>query len=913
MRQKILLKIADFTSKSPWWMLLILTGITVLFALMAENLTLSPNFTNLMPQDDPMVQEFDRIMDEYAGSASMMVVAEGDPQQLVAFADYVAPQIAAQKKFVKKVDYKLPLDYFNNHALMLMKSSDLKNTGDLFTDPNLTGFLTNLNNSFEKEYIQSDEKISGQEQEQGVLRFMDGIQTFTEVTNRVLDGETKGAGEEAAEAVLVGDIFYRSWDREMLIMQVIPIFSWTDTDLDVEATNTIEKIVHDAAEKYGIHAGLTGTIPLARDEFTSIMNDSMTFTTIAVVGIFILFMVAFRMIVSPFLAVISLIIGIVWAMGLAWVLVGELNMMTSMMAVVLAGLGIDFSIHIISSFTEMRLRGEDMTATLRYTLATTGQGILIGGLTTAAAFLTMLISSNAGMKEFGLTLGMGILMTMVASMLTLPTFLVIRERLIERFWKREAKKRDVSYRSLGTIAVRLSQRWGLGLAMAIAITLFMGYRSSRITMDYNYLNMEPVGLESIKLQDRMIDKLDLSSDYAFVTATNLEEADKLTKKAKKMSTSGMVRSIVDFLPPKAEQMKRTGKINEIRKKMEQAPVHSGLSAQDVDQLIEEIGRLEMNIMEVQDMGVLGGQDKVYLKTGLLVGVVPEEEDSSIIALQETLRQKMASITEGSLTHLRERMGSLKKEEIESLNKYQSQFAGFFKSRVLSMANPEPLSIETLPESIRNQFVGTTGDNFLITIFPKSNVWDLEFLARFSDELEILSPRATGLPPVFRRLMNYIADDGRKSSLLAVILIFLILMVDFKSWRRALIAIFPLIIGMVWMVGTMELVGYQLTMLNIMALPLIIGIGIDDGVHIMHRYNVEGSREHRKVFSSTGRAILLTSLTTMIGFGSLRFATYRGMGSMGMALFIGVGTCFLATVIIVPVLMGWRSSRSKTGT
>ncbi|MFQ6613238.1 MAG: MMPL family transporter [Fidelibacterota bacterium] len=909
MRQKILSKIAEFTSRSPWWMLLSLTLITVLFGYMATHLTLSPNFTNLMPQDDPMVREFDRIMDEYAGSASMMVVAEGDPQQLVAFADYVAPQIAAQKKFVKKVDYKLPLDYFNNHALMLIKSSDLENSGELFTDPNLTGFVTNLNNSFEKEYIRSDEKISGQEQEEGVLRFLDGIQTFTEVTNRVLNGETDGAGEEAAEAVLVGDLFYRSWDREMLIMQVIPIFSWTNTDLDVEATNTIEKIVHEAAEKYGIHAGLTGTIPLARDEFTSVMNDSMTFTTIAVVGIFILFMVAFRMIISPFLAVISLIIGVVWAMGLAWVLVGELNMMTSMMSVVLAGLGIDFSIHIISSFTEMRQKGKDIPATLNYTLATTGQGILTGGLTTAAAFFTMLISSNAGMKEFGLTLGMGIVMTMIASMLTLPTFLVIRERLIARFRKREAPRRDVSYRNLGAVADALSRRWTWGLAVGIVITVFMAYRADRITMDYNYLNMEPVGLESIKLQDRMIDKLDLSSDYAFVTATTLEEADRLTRKAKKMSTSGMVRSIVDFLPSQGEQQKRAGKIKEIRAEMAQAPVHSGLSAGDVKRLVEEIGRLEMNIMEVQDMGVLGGQDKVYLKTGLLVGVVPEEEDSSVIALQEMLSRKMDSVTEGSLTRLRERFESLNGNEITALNRYQADFAGFFKSRVLTMANPEPLTIATLPESIRNQFVGATGDNYLITIFPKGNVWELKFLNRFSDELETLSPRATGLPPVFRRLMNLIADDGRKSSLLAVVLIFVLLLVDFGTWRRALIAIIPLIIGMVWMVGTMELVGYQLTMLNIMALPLIIGIGIDDGVHIMHRYNVEGRREHRKVFSSTGRAILLTSLTTMIGFGSLKFASYRGMGSMGMALFIGVGTCFLATVIVVPVLMGWRAHKS----
>ena len=102
---------------------------------------------------------------------------------------------------------------------------------------------------------------------------------------------------------------------------------------------------------------------------------------------------------------------------------------------------------------------------------------------------------------------------------------------------------------------------------------------------------------------------------------------------------------------------------------------------------------------------------------------------------------------------------------------------------------------------------------------------------------------------------------------------------------------------------MEITGLQITLLNIMAIPMIIGIGIDDGVHIIHRYQIEGKNSHKTVFSSTGRAILLTSITTMLGFGSLWFATYRGLGSMGIALFIGVGTCFLATVIVIPVLIG----------
>jgi predicted RND superfamily exporter protein len=102
---------------------------------------------------------------------------------------------------------------------------------------------------------------------------------------------------------------------------------------------------------------------------------------------------------------------------------------------------------------------------------------------------------------------------------------------------------------------------------------------------------------------------------------------------------------------------------------------------------------------------------------------------------------------------------------------------------------------------------------------------------------------------------------------------------------------------------MELAGLMITFMNIMAIPMIIGIGVDDGVHIVHRYNVEGSGAHHTVFSSTGRAVLLTALTTMLGFGSLALATLRSLGSLGIALFIGVAACFVASILVIPPLAG----------
>lgn len=288
---------------------------------------------------------------------------------------------------------------------------------------------------------------------------------------------------------------------------------------------------------------------------------------------------------------------------------------------------------------------------------------------------------------------------------------------------------------------------------------------------------------------------------------------------------------------------------------------------------------------------------------MLIGALPDEDDPSLKSLNTKLSNIMNDISAGVLNKIVENIDENIKNAMDQVGRFHSDFASNYKEKVIAMANPTPITLQDIPEGIKNQYVGKSGNNFLISIFPKQNVWEINFLKRFSNELAEIDPRATGLPPIFNTLMDEIGADGLLATKLAIFVIFIVLLIDFRSIKKVLLAMIPLVVGVVWMVGVMEISGLQITLLNIMTIPMIIGIGIDDGVHIVHRYQIEGRTAHKPVFASTGRAILLTSITTMLGFGSLWFATYRGLGSMGIALFIGVGMCFLATVIVIPVLIG----------
>jgi predicted RND superfamily exporter protein len=229
-----------------------------------------------------------------------------------------------------------------------------------------------------------------------------------------------------------------------------------------------------------------------------------------------------------------------------------------------------------------------------------------------------------------------------------------------------------------------------------------------------------------------------------------------------------------------------------------------------------------------------------------------------------------------------------------------------------MSSTEPIRLEELPETILDRYSNTSRNLFLITVYPSGSVYDGEFMNKFAEDVERVSEKATGMAPLFVSLLKIFGRDGRNAALLTLAVVFLLLWIDFRKPWYALIAMIPLALGVFWMVGLMNLTGILLSMMTVMGVPLIIGIGIDDGVHIMHRWRIEGNSRIRTVYASTGKAILLTSLTTMFAFGSLMFSVMPGFALFGGALFLGVGACFLTTAIVLPGILGFvdRKNRNK---
>ncbi|MGC9365304.1 MAG: efflux RND transporter permease subunit [Fidelibacterota bacterium] len=924
MREKLLTKIGELAARKTWWMLLAIIVITLIFGAMSEHLEMSMNLTDILPSDDPMVDEFNTIFTEFNGASTIFVVLEGDYDHMIQFAedislklknldDYIeneasdkikaqhatamanaaAGEVKFDGKYIDRVDYKMPVEFIKNHGLMLIKPEDLKNTENVFYDPNLLPFLTNLNNSLEKEYINSEEKISTTQREQNAVKFLDGIESWVDAVNDGWYAEKYNpeVALTAAEAVSIGSPYLVSPDRSVLLIMVEPTFNIMEMDLVLPAVNAIEEMVKNEAPNYHVKAGLTGGIVLGRDEYVAGMEDSMLLTILSLVAVFVLFVVTFRMLSAPLLAMLNLIIGLVWAMGISWLLVGMLNMFTAMMAVVLVGLGIDFSIHIISVFSELVQKGVDPNDAIVETMRKVGGGIITGAFTTAAAFLTLMIARSDGMSGFGLVCGVGLIVLMIGTLVTMPTMLMLRERY--RSWRgKELKKtQDVSYRAVGNFSESIFKRWRFSLIGILLITAFLGIMISRVTMDYNYLNMEPVGLESIKLNDKVIKKFNFSSDVTMMTANSLKENYELTEAAKEKPSVSYVESLSDYLPTVKEQNERRLKVRELRQKMEDSRIAFQATADAKEELKSEVQRLMFNVIELQELAFTGGQDQVDEKAIRLVGTREHPDAGNLNKLLDRLE---AGFPDNS-----------------RLIQFNRDFGKNYKQIVLNMADDRTITMDMLPPLIHNKYISEDGNRFLITLYPKGNVWHIDYLEAFTEDVLSITHSISGTPPMFYYMLKIIGQDGRRAIFLTLAVVFVLLLIDFRSIKHALFAMLPLCVALVWTVGFMGLTGIQFTLLNIMAIPLILGIGIDDGVHVLHRYKTEGPGSVNTVFRSTGKAIIITSLTTMLAFGSLVFATYRGFGSLGLALFIGVGMCLLVTVTLMPAIMAIIERKKQT--
>ena len=220
--------------------------------------------------------------------------------------------------------------------------------------------------------------------------------------------------------------------------------------------------------------------------------------------------------------------------------------------------------------------------------------------------------------------------------------------------------------------------------------------------------------------------------------------------------------------------------------------------------------------------------------------------------------------------------------------------------------------QDLPASIRSTFYvkdKAGKETFATRVYPRNFVEPAQ-AKRLASALTQIDPEATGYALVYHHFGGLMQRGFRNGAIWAGFAVLLLVLLDLRSIRDALIALVPLVVGGLWMVGFMNVLGIDYSFANVISIPLIVGIGIDSGIHLIHRWR-ETHGDIDEAVRSTGKAIAVSSVTTMFAFGTLSLVAHRGAQSLGMVLVLGVGSCLIMSLLLLPALIHLFSIKPKS--
>ncbi len=858
-----------------------------------DKLTFKTGRGDLVAKDLPYVQRHERFREEFADFDGMVVVVEGeDAESKKQFAEALVQQFKSHPKVFPDIFYKLDVSYFKDKALLFLDQQELTDLvqkirerqqflEDVNASPGLNQLLRSINAEISSGMVDSllSGFIGAEDEEKDDTADLGLLISLLREMQAHLKGNVPyqspwssfftGEGDELEQAG-----YLVSGKNGLMFILVTPGEDETVFTGYKESVEFARKLVAETKQQFpNIRVGITGEDVISSDEMDTTQVDVKKASLIALVGVSLLFILAYRGVVKPLMAVFCLLVALSWSMGYTTLTVGHLNILSVVFTTILIGLGIDFGIHILERYKEERQAGKDISSALQKTIAGTGRGNFAGAITTAMAFGAMTLTDFIGIAELGWIAAGGILLCMLAMVLLLPALLAVEEKWRKTDYNHqlrvagEEKKWDGFFRHYYVIILVSLLLVGLSILPL-----------KRLRFDYNLLNLQAKNTEAVDYELKIIDSAKRSAWSAAMVADTFAETQKKHAAANALSTVGEVESISSMIP--ADQPEKIKIIQSI------APVLKGLYVAEEDELfsLRSLTRIMKKI-----------QFKLRSKKEEQPTNSVEEAGLLVQQFMETLKRTDAKLA-------KERLGSFSEKLFID---YRSKTGDLRNS-----ADPAPVEIETLPEELKERFISKNG-RYLISIFPAVDIWNLEQRQRFLSQLRSVDPGVVGNAVHMFESSRLMKEGYINGGLYAMTAIVFFVLITFKRIKTALIIFLPVGVGSLWTVGLMDLLQVQFNLANLVILPLILGIGVVNGIHIVHRYREEAERSATVLSRSTGLAVILSSLTTMIGFGSMMIADHQGIFSLGLVLTIGVGSCLVASITLVPAILqlalvkGWK--------
>jgi len=646
-------------------------------------------------------------------------------------------------------------------------------------------------------------------------------------------------------------------------VNIQPALDYNDLQPGGKATKAIRATIASLGltPENGVTVRLTGSVPLEDEEFATVADGAALNGVVTIVVVLLILWLALKQARIIAAVLINLAVGLVFTAAAGLWMVGSLNLISIAFAVLFVGLGVDFGIQFSVRYRAERLVDRDLDAAIETTAHGLTGPLLLAAASIAAAFYSFLPTAYVGLSELGLIAGTGMIIAFATTVTLLPALLAILKPADE--------KAPIGFAALAPLDLFLERRrnWIVGLTLAAVILCLPLLKDLRF--DFNPLNLRSKQVESVStLLDLMRDP-DTSPNTIDILEPDLARATDLAKTLDTLPEVSRVRTIESFIPKGQDEklaliddasffFQNTMTPDELK-----PPPTSAETLEAIDKTAKDLSG-----------GAADIDSPAATQARRLAGVLTELAKASPAARREVERVLVTPL----LTTLQQ---------------------------VRDLLNAGEVTADSLPPELKSAWIAPDGE-VRIEVAPKGDANDNAVLRRFVEAVRKAAPQATGAPIFIVEAAATIVKAFLQAAVWSVASIAIILFVVLRRWVDVALTLVPLLVAIVVTLEICVATGLQLNFANIIALPLLLGVGVAFKI-----YYVMAWRAGEKNFLQLPltRAVLFSACTTATAFGSLWFSHHPGTSSMGKLMALALATTLSAAVLFQPALLATQSKHN----
>jgi len=880
-----------FVSRRPRLILglsLLLSVVSVIYT--KKNMEFLTGRDDLMPRNAAFQVDYRAYRQEFGDQEEVVVVIESDDaEKATRCGDALFERLNREKGLFREVFYPGGLPYFRKNGLLFMPLEEIKGLRstltmaapvlkDLAASPSVQTLFTSLTGQIDGYLVKRDPES---------LKSLSFMLTTLDKGFKAFDGKTSGltmdsflkGGSDGKPSML------ESAGKQQVIT-ILPVKeqdSFVPAEKAIKATRAMVREVLSRPEFKGVTAGLTGVPVLEYEEMATSQRDIGIATILSLSLTVILLLFAFRGLLNVIAAMVSLIVGICLSFGFATLAVGHLNILSMVFAIMLIGLGIEYGIQVVLRYQEELRNGTTGMAAIETGLATNVRSIIMAAATVALAFATFAFTDFKGIAELGIIAAGGVAICVIATFTVLPAMLILLERFrkpVKTYLQSPDSRREVQLSGRPLFQSLFSQPRAV-IAVTLLLSLLCVYPTLKTRFDYNLMNLQAKGLQSVEYAYKLMRSRENSGYFAVVAAKDSQELKELTQKLESLPSVDHVVSLTALVPDQQEaKLAELAALRKVMAEVKPVPYRENLALMELPRVFENFHDRVAKLKQALDASGAPESKPVGAFLATLDGFfakLEKEKDKNAVGM-------LRDFQGGMFAELPDKLRMMK-ESLEAA----------------------PVGEADVPAQLKERFVGKSG-KLLLQVAPKKEIFEREPLSEFVRQVKGVVPNATGEPVMVYESLSVLRDSYLRAFAYAFIGIAVILLINFRSIRFALIGSLPLASGLLLMVGGMWLFGISFNSANIIVLPLILGVGIDSAIYIINRYRQGNETPAQVALSSAGIGVFLNALTILFSFGALMVAHHQGVFSIGAVMSLGMAASVAVFMAFLPALLSLWGKR-----